>query len=406
VTAASSLANRLQVGAPVQTGAPSSPSAISFVNVSKHFGSTVAVDHLSLDVAPGELLVIVGPSGCGKTTALRMVAGLEQTTEGRIHIDGEDVTELRGRDRNLAMVFQSYALYPHLSVEDNISFGLRQRKVDRREIALRVDEVARMLELGELLKRKPSQLSGGQRQRVALGRAIARQTDVLLMDEPLSNLDAQLRQRARMELSELHSRLGSTILYVTHDQVEAMTMGSRVAVMRGGVLQQCDTPQVVYDRPVNQFVASFIGSPPMNLLPAKAWMIDGSLDIEVGSFRKTVSGNTGFRPSDFGDLSLGIRPEQFESQPRPVGSGGLDGVVRIVEPLGSDLFATIELERGVRVTARLRPDVQIRVGEHIGLGVPFHGTHLFDASSENRIWTTEGPTENTYLSPEVNSHAS
>jgi multiple sugar transport system ATP-binding protein len=365
---------------------PASSGQISFRNVTKRFGETVAVDALSLDVAPGELLVIVGPSGCGKTTALRMVAGLEQTTEGRIHIGGVDVTDVRGRDRDLAMVFQSYALYPHLSVEDNIAFGLRQRRVARAEVARRVDEVARMLELGELLKRKPGQLSGGQRQRVALGRAIARQTDVLLMDEPLSNLDAQLRQRARLELAELHERLGSTVLYVTHDQVEAMTMGSRVAVMRNGVLQQCDTPQAVYDRPTNQFVATFIGSPPMNLIPATLHMEAGQSVVASGSWRTTLN----CAPTELAGVSavsLGIRPEQFAGQPQPSGSGGLDGVVKVVEPLGSDQFVTVELDSGVRVTARLQPDIVVRVGDRLGFGVPLNGAHLFDAKTEQRLWT-------------------
>jgi multiple sugar transport system ATP-binding protein len=375
-------------GSPVSTG---DPAAISFRDVSKRFGLTTALSEFSLDIQTGEFLVIVGPSGCGKTTALRIVAGLEHPSEGRVFLGSNDVTEVRGRDRDLAMVFQSYALYPHLSVEDNIAFGLRQRHFPRGEVDRRVNEVARMLELGELRKRKPGQLSGGQRQRVALGRAIARETNVLLMDEPLSNLDAQLRQRARMELSELHQRLGSTVLYVTHDQVEAMTMGGRVAVMRHGVLQQCDTPQHIYNRPANQFVAGFIGSPPMNLLPATVAQVGGELEIAFGSFRQRSSANASFLGRNGGapQVTFGIRPEQFLPEPGPAGTGGLDGVVRIVEPLGSDQFVTIECDAETRVTARLRPDISIRIGDHLGLFTTLHGTHLFDRETEDRLTTIE-----------------
>jgi multiple sugar transport system ATP-binding protein len=360
-----------------------SKGSVSFSGVTKRFGSTVALNDLSLDIAPGELLVIVGPSGCGKTTALRIVAGLEQTTEGHVLINGEDVTNVRGRDRNLAMVFQSYALYPHLTVENNIAFGLRQRRVERDEIGRRVREVARMLELGDLLKRKPGQLSGGQRQRVALGRAIVRQTDVLLMDEPLSNLDAQLRQRARAELAELHHRIGSTVLYVTHDQVEAMTMGSRVAVMRNGVLQQCDTPQAIYEMPVNQFVATFIGSPPMNLLHGFI-STSGRPELFVGTACKRVSAEIGARVASIPRVLFGIRPEQFLPVPVPLGTGGLDGITRMIEPLGSDQFVTVELTSGERVTARLNPQVRIRLDEPIALDFSTAGTHLFHAQSELR----------------------
>ncbi len=375
------------------TGSSVAPGSVHFSDISKLFGETRAVDRLDLEIADGELLVVVGPSGCGKTTALRMVAGLEEPTSGRIVIGGRDVTNIRGRDRDLAMVFQSYALYPHLSVEDNIAFGLRQRKTPSDEIGRRVANVARMLELDALLTRKPGQLSGGQRQRVALGRAIARQTDVLLMDEPLSNLDAQLRQRARVELSELHRRLGTTILYVTHDQVEAMTMGHRVAVMKDGVLQQCDTPQQVYDRPANRFVAGFIGSPPMNLIPARIVsgpmnMVGGdtgALTITAGSMSAPVNRLDAHLLRAGSDVVMGIRPEHFDSVPTSFGTGGLDGVVRVVEPLGSDQFVTIEIGEGERVTARLRPNISIRIGDQIGLTSSLGGVHVFDPSDGNRI---------------------
>ncbi|WBL36511.1 ATP-binding cassette domain-containing protein [Tepidiforma flava] len=239
---------------------------VEFDRVHKTFGHVRAVRDLTLEVREGEFLVLVGPSGCGKTTALRMVAGLEEPTSGDIRIDGRSVLGVEPRDRDIAMVFQSYALYPHMSVYDNLAFGLRQRKTPKADVDRRIREVAEMLEIGHLLNRRPRELSGGQRQRVALGRAIARRPRVFLMDEPLSNLDAQLRLRTRAELSDLHRRLGTTLIYVTHDQVEAMTMGTRIAVMHDGVLQQVATPQLIYDRPANTFVASFIGSPAMNLL--------------------------------------------------------------------------------------------------------------------------------------------
>ncbi len=362
--------------------------SIRFDHITKRFGATAAVDDLNLEVVPGEFLVIVGPSGCGKTTALRMVAGLEHPTDGRIHIDGVDVTDTRGRDRNLAMVFQSYALYPHLTVEKNVTFGLRQRKFSPQIIGERLSEATRMLELMPYLKRRPGQLSGGQRQRVALGRATVRHTNVLLMDEPLSNLDAQLRNRARAELAELHRTLGSTVLYVTHDQVEAMTMGHRIAIMDHGVLQQCDTPQMVYARPANVFVASFIGSPAMNLVPARVLgagprpvVSFGAMTVECAAVDGAVNAT--------GDVTLGIRPEQFLDRPLNAdradpGVGRLHGVVRFVEPHGADQFVTIDVHEQA-VTARLRPDAIVRVGDHIVLGTRLEGAHLFDATTGRRM---------------------
>jgi multiple sugar transport system ATP-binding protein len=274
-------------------------------NVSKVFGGgTTAVDDVSLRVEDGEFLVLVGPSGCGKTTLLRLIGGLEEATSGRIEIGARDVTEFSPRHRDVAMVFQNYALYPHMSVRENLGYGLKVRRVEKAARAERVAEVSRMLGLEELLERRPSELSGGQKQRVAIGRAVAREPSVFLMDEPLSNLDAKLRVAMRAELARLHERLSVTTVYVTHDQVEAMTLGQRVAVMRNGVIQQLDTPQRLYAEPVNLFVAAFIGSPSMNLLEATS---DGER-ISLGQWEIPV---TAHLPT--GPMIVGVRPEYFES---------------------------------------------------------------------------------------------
>jgi len=278
----------------------------------------VAVDEVSLEVADGEFMVLVGPSGCGKSTLLKLIAGIEEVTSGTIHIGGRDVTLLDPRKRDIAMVFQSYALYPHLSVRDNLGFGLKLRKTSKAEIRTRVDDVARILGLEEMLDRKPGELSGGQRQRVAMGRAIVREPRAFLMDEPLSNLDAKLRVSMRAQLSRLHERLGVTTVYVTHDQVEAMTLGQRVAVLRGGVLQQCDTPEQLFDHPANLFVAAFIGSPAMNLVEAVG--TDGI--ARFGSCQV---------PSSFdGPFILGVRPHDLKL------GAGIPAVVQVVERLGTE----------------------------------------------------------------------
>jgi multiple sugar transport system ATP-binding protein len=305
---------------------------IALDRVTKEFDNGfVAIDDVSLTVADGEFLVLVGPSGCGKSTLLRMVAGLEEVTAGTISIGGRDVTELAPRHRDIAMVFQNYALYPHMDVRRNLAYGLKVRKTSRDEIDRRVDEVARLLGLEKLLDRKPAALSGGQRQRVAMGRAIVREPAAFLMDEPLSNLDAKLRVTMRSELSRLHDRLGVTTVYVTHDQVEAMTLGQRVAVLRDGVIQQVDSPQALYARPQNLFVAAFIGSPAMNLV--EATVADG---------RATFAGwdlplDQARRPAKEGRVILGLRPESFEDA--ALADGGLPTVdvdVAVVEELGSD----------------------------------------------------------------------
>uniref|UniRef100_UPI002ADE5680 ABC transporter ATP-binding protein n=1 Tax=Tepidiforma sp. TaxID=2682230 RepID=UPI002ADE5680 len=354
---------------------------VTFDHVSRHFGAVRAVDDLTLDIEDGEFLVLVGPSGCGKTTALRMVAGLETPTSGDIRIDGRSVIGIEPRDRDIAMVFQSYALYPHMSVYDNLAFGMRQRKTPAREIDQRVREVAAMLEITHLLDRRPRQLSGGQRQRVALGRAIARRPRVFLMDEPLSNLDAQLRLRTRAELSELHRRLQTTVIYVTHNQIEAMTMGSRIAVMREGVLQQVVPPQALYDSPANTFVASFIGSPPMNLIPGEL-LRDGS----AATFRAegVELPLPVLQPAPGpGPVILGLRPESFRRTPAP-SPAPVTGTVTLIEPHGADLYVTANVG-GTPVTARLDPDLDVRPGAVIGLVPELSAVHLFDARDGQRI---------------------
>ncbi|MBV8599008.1 MAG: sn-glycerol-3-phosphate ABC transporter ATP-binding protein UgpC, partial [Actinobacteria bacterium] len=302
---------------------------ISLEHVSKVFaGGVTAVDDVSLDIASGEFLVLVGPSGCGKSTLLRMIAGLEDATGGTISIDGRDVTDLPPRARDIAMVFQSYALYPHMSVRENLGYGLKVRKTPKQEAGKRVEEVAKLLGLDEMLERKPAALSGGQRQRVAMGRAIVREPKAFLMDEPLSNLDAKLRVSMRAQLASLHARLRTTTIYVTHDQVEAMTLGQRVAVLRDGQVQQVDTPQTLYATPANLFVAAFIGSPAMNLVEAE--VADGTLSFAGYAIPVPAT-------APRGPVVVGIRPEAFEdadfadaSLPR------LDVVVEVVEELGAE----------------------------------------------------------------------
>src|SRR5512136_176783 len=287
--------------------------SVTYEKVTKRFGDVIAVNNLSLTIADKEFLVLVGPSGCGKTTALRLLAGLEEISAGNILIGERVVNDVAPKDRDIAMVFQSYALYPHMSVYDNMAFGLRLRKTPKAEIDRRVKEAADILGIGELLTRKPKQLSGGQRQRVALGRAIVREPKVFLFDEPLSNLDAKLRVQTRAEISKLHQRLETTFIYVTHDQTEAMTMGSRIAVMKDGVLQQIDTPQTLYDRPGNIFVAGFIGSPAMNFFDVRLGSSDGKLVIDGGSFKLEVPSDraTALQSYVGKELVLGVRPENL-----------------------------------------------------------------------------------------------
>jgi multiple sugar transport system ATP-binding protein len=312
-------------------------------NVSKRYPSSdlAAVSDLSLDVADGEFLVLVGPSGCGKSTALKMIAGLEEITEGEIEIGGHVVNDLAARDRDIAMIFQSYALYPHLSVFDNIAFPLQIAKLPKAEIDARVRQVARTLQLEDYLNRRPGKLSGGQRQRVAMGRAIIRQPSVFLMDEPLSNLDAKLRGQMRSEIAQLQDRLGVTTIYVTHDQVEAMTMGDRVALMKDGVLQQIDTPTNIYNHPANTFVAAFIGSPTMNLFRASVERRDGEDGLlNLGSHKLRLPASVfSARPGLNGDIIVGMRPEAMDDATLKPGHPRdmcIDAPVFLTESLGSD----------------------------------------------------------------------
>jgi ABC-type sugar transport system ATPase subunit len=365
---------------------------VTFDGVTKVYpGSSVAVEDLSLEVHDGEFLILVGPSGCGKSTALRMVAGLERISAGIIRVAGEAINDVPPKDRDIAMVFQNYALYPHMTVERNLAFGLRQRRTPRAEVDRRVGEIGGMLGLQDLMKRRPGQLSGGQRQRVAMGRALVREPQVFLLDEPLSNLDAKLRVQMRAELKRLHHRLGVTTIYVTHDQVEAMTLGDRIAVMNGGRLQQIGVPQHVYDRPANVFVAGFIGSPPMNLLLGTAH--GGSVSAGALAFdRDSVQD---------GPVTLGVRPETFRGAGAEVDGPRIDMLVEVVEPLGDEVLvhgsvdaqpvrsgaeeedATLlaQVDSRAPVTVRFDPGTRPAPGDRVTLTADPKAIHLFDADS-------------------------
>jgi multiple sugar transport system ATP-binding protein len=357
-------------------------SSVELMGVSKWFGDVAAVRDLTLDARAGEFLVLLGPSGCGKSTVLRLVAGLETPTDGEIRIGGEVVNRLATRQRDVAMVFQSYALYPHLSVRKNIEFPLRSHGMPASEIKETVPRVAKSLQLDQLLRRKPAELSGGQRQRVALARAIVRRPKVFLMDEPLSNLDAQLRVEMRAELVELHAQLGITIIYVTHDQIEATTMGQRIAVMKDGALQQLDTPRVVHERPANAFVAGFVGSPPMNVLAGTVVSVDGQLSVEVSG------GTVPLSPADAATISgsalrevvVGVRPEDLRLDP----AGTLTGTVSLVEASGRDQHVACRLRDGKLVMIESDVGQAVRVGENVRLAVR-GPLHLFHPESQLRL---------------------
>jgi len=366
---------------------------VTFLETTKRFDGVVALDRLSLDIADGEFLVLVGPSGCGKSTALRIIAGLEEPTSGSLHIGGVDVTDVEPQDRDLAMVFQSYALYPHKTVRQNIEFPLKSRKVPAGQRRDEAGAAAALLGLADLMDRRPGQLSGGQRQRVALARALVRRPEVFLMDEPLSNLDAKTRVQTRAELSELHESLGATFIYVTHDQVEAMTMGTRIAVMIEGRLQQVGVPDEVYDRPANLFVAGFIGSPPMNTVVAAAMRHEGAmlLQLGTGSFELPEAHAAAVEALGIDAVVIGIRPEHLR-----VGDGPIGSLVRIVESLGHERHVVCELAGtdehpgeivpGTLVIVRQSSeDVAPRVGESIRLGAEPRHLHLFDPDTGERI---------------------
>jgi multiple sugar transport system ATP-binding protein len=394
--------------------------SVTFEEVGKVYGDgTRAVADLGIAVEDGEFMVLVGPSGCGKTTALRMVAGLEEISEGRIKIGDRVVNGLEPRDRDVAMVFQNYALYPHMNVAKNMAFGLTTRHVPKQTARTRVEKIATILGLQALLERKPGQLSGGQRQRVAMGRAIVREPQVFLMDEPLSNLDAKLRVQMRAEISALQRELNATTIYVTHDQVEAMTMGDRVAVMRGGLLQQLDPPQRLYDRPANLFVATFIGSPSMNLIEARIERSETGLACVVGKQMLAIPAEraTALGPYVGREVALGIRPERLEHAalvPDCPPERRLEGVVRLTEALGSALLAHVEIEarpvlhgqvlegaaddevvaeelladqktRRTTIVCSFDPSATVNVGEPIELAVDTRRLHFFDLETGDAV---------------------
>ncbi|HEY6875183.1 MAG TPA: sn-glycerol-3-phosphate ABC transporter ATP-binding protein UgpC [Candidatus Dormibacteraeota bacterium] len=357
--------------------------SVTFDHVSKRFaGGTLAVKDFSLDVKDTEFMVLVGPSGCGKSTCLRMLAGLEEISEGEIRIGDRPVNDVPPRDRDIAMVFQSYALYPHMTVFDNLAFGLRMRGTPREDIQRRVNDAANILELGPLLKRKPRQLSGGQRQRVALGRAIVREPQAFLLDEPLSNLDAKLRVQTRIELQKQHRALHATFIYVTHDQVEAMTMGDRIAVMRDGVLQQVAPPREIYDHPANMYVAGFIGSPTMNFIPVT---VQGTT-AKASGFEVQLPRTPGVEKA-----VLGVRPEAMTDSLRGAaqaassnGESGLDMKVEVTEILGADQFVYGVVGQDSAI-ARVDPQMKVDPGDRLRLLLDTRRLHLFDPATGDSI---------------------
>ncbi|HLC29807.1 MAG TPA: ABC transporter ATP-binding protein [Dehalococcoidia bacterium] len=355
---------------------------VKFEHVTKRFQRVTAIDDLCLEVPDKEFLVIVGPSGCGKTTALRLLAGLEEASEGRVIIGDRVVNDVPPKDRNVAMVFQSYALYPHMNVYDNMAFGLRLRGMPKEEIDRRVTEAARILGIDELRGRKPGQLSGGQRQRVAVGRAIVREPAVFLFDEPLSDLDAKLRVQMRAELIKLHQRLETTFIYVTHDQAEAMTMASHIAVLREGVLQQLGAPQELYDHPANTFVAGFIGSPAMNFFDAtvagtaeELWLDAGAFKVAVPEdHRRWLSGHLGVR------VVFGLRPEDIHDHdytPPGILAAPIEAQVDLTEPMGSEVYLTL-LAGGQQFIARVDPRSRARPGQTVQVMLNMANMHAFD----------------------------
>ncbi len=350
-------------------------SSLAIRGIRKCFGkgdrAVEVLKRIDIDVAPGDFLILVGPSGCGKSTLLNIIAGLEQPTEGEVLIAGRDVVNVPPAQRDIAMVFQSYALYPNMSVADNIGFALEMRKVPKAQRTARILEVATLLQMEHLLERRPAQLSGGQRQRVAMGRALAREPQLFLFDEPLSNLDAKLRVEMRAEIKRLHQLSGITSVYVTHDQIEAMTLGSRIAVMKGGVLQQLGTPDDIYRRPANTYVATFIGSPTMNLIDGHG--AEGSFAIVDAQLPLTA-------PVHGAKLQLGLRPEHIALDD----ASSWRGQVLVVEPTGADTYVVVQTAAG-RVTVRTLPQLSVRPGDNVGLAVRGEHASWFDAQSGERV---------------------
>jgi multiple sugar transport system ATP-binding protein len=360
--------------------------SVTYDHVTKKFGDFVALNDLNIEIEDKEFLVLVGPSGCGKTTALRCLAGLEEISLGRILIGDHMVNDVPPKDRDIAMVFQSYALYPHMTVFDNMAFGLKLRKVPKDEIKRRVEEAAQILGIEGLLKRKPRELSGGQRQRVAVGRAIVREPKVFLFDEPLSNLDAKLRVQTRAEISKLHQRLQTTFIYVTHDQVEAMTMASRIAVMNKGILQQLDTPQTLYDKPANLFVAGFIGSPAMNFFPANLRKDGNSLFVDTGDFSiKIPDGRMNiFGPYAGKEVIFGIRPEDIHNPmfaPPGIHAEPVETKVDVTELMGNEIFLYLISGKNSFV-ARVDPRTRFQIGDQVQVVFNMDNFQLFDPSAD------------------------
>lgn len=363
--------------------------SVTFDHVTKRFGSVIAVDDLTLHVDDREFLVLVGPSGCGKTTALRLLAGLEEVSEGQIIIGDRIVNDVPPKDRDIAMVFQSYALYPHMSVYENMAFGLKLRKVPKEEIKRRVQAAAEILGITELLDRKPRQLSGGQRQRVAVGRAIVREPKVFLFDEPLSNLDAKLRVQMRAEITKLHQRLQTTFIYVTHDQVEAMTMATRIAVINKGKLQQVDTPRNLYDHPDNLFVAGFIGSPAMNFFPARLRAENSRIYVDTGDFAIPLPEERAARYRDHLDKAIifGIRPENIHDvkfAPPLAHAERVTARVDVTELMGNETFVYLVSGKNTFI-ARVDPRAPMRMGNSVEVLFDMEKFHIFDAQTEQVI---------------------
>ena len=366
--------------------------SLSLRNVTKKYpNGFVAVKDFNLEIADKEFIIFVGPSGCGKSTTLRMIAGLEDISSGELYIDGKLVNDVEPKDRDIAMVFQNYALYPHMSVYDNVAFGLKLRKTPKDEIDKKVHDAAKILDLEHLLDRKPKALSGGQRQRVAMGRAIVRSPKVFLMDEPLSNLDAKLRGQMRVEISKLHQRLETTIIYVTHDQTEAMTLGTRIVVMKDGVVQQVDSPQNLYDRPCNKFVAGFIGAPQMNMIDAQVAKAGSDITLSFGGHTVALPAAKGKGLEEGGyigkTVTLGIRPEDLhdeeaflEANPKSI----FQAEIRVYEMLGSEVLLYFDID-DANFTAKVNPRTTARPGDSIKVAMDLDKVHIFDKETEKVI---------------------
>lgn len=366
--------------------------SLSLKNITKAYpNGFVAVKEFNLEIEDKEFVIFVGPSGCGKSTTLRMIAGLEDISSGELYIDGKLVNDVEPKDRDIAMVFQNYALYPHMSVYDNMAFGLKLRKTPKSEIDKLVQEAARILDLTHLLDRKPKALSGGQRQRVAMGRAIVRNPKVFLMDEPLSNLDAKLRGQMRIEISKLHQRLQATIIYVTHDQTEAMTLGTRIVVMKDGIIQQVDSPQNLYDKPQNKFVAGFIGSPQMNLLDAVVGKNGSQITLTFGGNTIELPNEKAKKLEQGGyvgkSVTLGIRPEDLHDEeaflamsPKSI----IEATIRVYELLGAEVYLYFDID-DTNCTARVNPRTTARVGDNVKLALDLTKIHVFDKDTEQVV---------------------